>query len=429
MITVIDSIMGSGKTSFMIDYINTSHQEALGSCFGDEPLEAPKFIYVAPLLSEVDRISEACPGLQFRDPQPVQGRKLYHLSSLVEQGANICTTHALFKSLTKDICQKIKEQNYVLIIDEALECVSIFDELSPSDREILFRDNLIYVEEGTNRVRWNHKDNKKYSGKFNHIRDLCDNGNLVHFRSTVMLWEFPTDFIQSFSDVFVLTYLFSGSPMAAYLQAEGLEYDVRTIRAGELIAQTEADETEIKARLRRLIHIYEGSLNKCGESTNRANPFSATWLGYGSAERLKTLKAIKATTEYFFKSVAGTLATENAWTTFSGAKRYLSGERYTRGFIPCNAKATNEHRHKKSLAYLCNVFYNPYIKGYFEDRGIVVDEEAYALSEMIQWIWRSQIRDGKPITVFAPSDRMRGLLVEWLYGSEDSQCGEVRLAA
>jgi hypothetical protein len=54
------------------------------------------------------------------------------------------------------------------------------------------------------------------------------------------------------------------------------------------------------------------------------------------------------------------------------------------------------------------------IKGYFEDRGITVYEELYALSEMIQWIWRSQIRDDQPIDVFIPSERMRSLFIEWL---------------
>jgi hypothetical protein len=54
------------------------------------------------------------------------------------------------------------------------------------------------------------------------------------------------------------------------------------------------------------------------------------------------------------------------------------------------------------------------IKGYFEDRGITVHEELYALSEMIQWIWRSQIRDDLPIKVFIPSERMRNLFIQWL---------------
>jgi hypothetical protein len=54
------------------------------------------------------------------------------------------------------------------------------------------------------------------------------------------------------------------------------------------------------------------------------------------------------------------------------------------------------------------------IKSYFEERGIAVNDDVYALSEMIQWIWRSGIRQGDPITVFVPSDRMRRLLRLWL---------------
>ena len=43
-----------------------------------------------------------------------------------------------------------------------------------------------------------------------------------------------------------------------------------------------------------------------------------------------------------------------------------------------------------------------------------MDEDAYALSEMLQFIWRSAIRDGKEIWVYLPSVRMRSLLEEWI---------------
>jgi hypothetical protein len=126
------------------------------------------------------------------------------------------------------------------------------------------------------------------------------------------------------------------------------------------------------------------------------------------------LDQIKAAPEYWFKITAQTSANDNAWTAYSKVKPRLKGARYARGWIPNNAKATNEHRHKKSLAYLCNLFHNPYIKGYFEDRGIRVYEDLFALSELVQWIWRSQIRDDQPITVFIPSERMRNLFNRWL---------------
>ena len=36
----------------------------------------------------------------------------------------------------------------------------------------------------------------------------------------------------------------------------------------------------------------------------------------------------------------------------------------------------------------------------------MVSQDDFALSEMVQWVWRSAIRDGKPITLYIPSDRM-----------------------
>ena len=428
MITIIDSIMGSGKTSLMIDYINNTYRDYLGQCDDDLSILAPRFLYVTPLLSEVDRINEACPGLNFRDPQPVEGKKLYHLSSLIEQGANICTTHALFQNLTKDICEKLSAQNYTLVIDEALECVRIFDDLSKPDKELLFRDGLVFVEEGTNRLKWNHKDRGSYKGEFSHIKGLCDNGNLVQYRDKALIWEFPTDFLRCFEEAFILTYMFLGSPMSAYLRAEGLEHEIMTINdERKLVLWSEhTDEGLIRERLRALITIYEGPGNRWGEPKGKSRPFSKTWFEKRSQS---DLDGIRASTEYWFKVSARTLSHHNAWTTFKDARKQLSGVRYARGFIPCNAKATNDHIEKRSLAYLCNVYYNPFIKGYFEDRGIEVHEDLYALSEMIQWIWRSQIRRGDPITVFIPSRRMRTLLVNWLNNSEDARCEERQLAA
>lgn len=424
-ITIIDSIMGSGKTTFMINLINKTHEEFLGQSFLNPDYKAPRFLYVAPLLSEVDRISGACPNLNFRDPQPVEGRKLHHLSTLIEEGANICTTHALFRLINRDIYEKLSHQNYTLIIDEVLDCVTMFDGLSASDRKLLLKDHLVYAEPDTKRLKWNHRDHPRYSGKFNSIRDLCDNGNLVLYRDTALIWEFPTDFLKCFNQAYVLTYMFHGSPMSAYLRAERLDFEMMTLRDDQLASWEEhSDETETKERLRRLITVYEGPANDRGKPKGREQPMSSGWYDKRTADELEKLKA---STEHWFKMTAQTPANDNAWTAYSKIRKPLKGARYAKGWIPNNAKATNDYRHKKSLAYLCNLFHNPMIKGYFEDRGITVYEELYALSEMIQWIWRSQIRDDQPIKVFIPSERMRSLFITWLESSSVNDLSEFAL--
>ena len=65
----------------------------------------------------------------------------------------------------------------------------------------------------------------------------------------------------------------------------------------------------------------------------------------------------------------------------------------------CNTRATNEYRNRNALAYCVNRFLNPDYVKYFAEHGVEIDQDMFALSEMIQWIWRSAIREGKPIPV------------------------------
>lgn len=420
-ITVIDSIMGAGKTTYAITHMNGLQEQNVSDAFNGLPGDR-KFLYVTPLLSEVERVQSACGNLRFRDPVPVHGRKFYHLEQLIEAGENVATTHRLFSLLSQSVYRKLREQNYTLVIDEVLTCCDHFTDMSKSDKDMLFDGAYVYIEEITSRLRWNHDKHPNYRGKFDQVRNLCDNGNLVAYvpkgsdkkNAMVILWQFPSEFLQCFSRVLVLTYLFHGSPMKSYLEAEGLTFDMQSIGpAGELVPWAEHSERETKERLRSLVTIYDGRLNALGKSNGRDNPLSSSW--FKRAKQLDYAKLRQATIS-FFKHTAGTPSTRNAWTTFKERKPKLKGIRYGReeNWIPLNAKATNEYIDKRSLAYLANRFSLPVIKSYFEEKGIGVSDDVYALSEMVQWLWRSGIRRGDPVTIFVPSDRMRRLLRTWL---------------
>ena len=79
-----------------------------------------------------------------------------------------------------------------------------------------------------------------------------------------------------------------------------------------------------------------------------------------------------------------------------------------------NCKGTNEYANRDTVVYLYNVYPNPGIVNYLQDKGITFDQEGYALSSMLQFIWRSAIRNNEPIKVMIPNQRMRGLLKGWL---------------
>ena len=40
---------------------------------------------------------------------------------------------------------------------------------------------------------------------------------------------------------------------------------------------------------------------------------------------------------------------------------------------------------------------------------------------MVQWIWRSAIRDGDEIYIYIPSKRMRTLLINWMESLSDDE--------
>lgn len=69
---------------------------------------------------------------------------------------------------------------------------------------------------------------------------------------------------------------------------------------------------------------------------------------------------------------------------------------------------------KKNLAYCINKFSNPKVNKFFSSKGVVIDEDANALADLVQWIFRSQLRYNKPINIYIPSERMKQLLINWL---------------
>lgn len=416
-VTVVDAIMGSGKTTWIVQEMRRRHGVAM---FSDEN-DAPRFLYIAPTLDEVDRIGSTCPELNFIDPIPENGRKLQHLNRLIREGQNVCSTHALFRRTDRATHEALQEHRYILVIDEVLECVTRLP-LNKDDQRTLFDHKMVYVD-GRGCLRWNHQSWPDYTGRFEDIRNLCDNGNLAWHRGKFLIWQLPADLLPCFDEVIILTYLFKGSPMRSFFDLHRVPYEIASIVDGKLSTTEGASEAEMKRRLRELITVVDDPrLNVVGTPEGRENPLSASWFerSVKSAKGRKRVQRLQRATENFFRHHAGTPSRQNMWTTFKKAAPKLKGRGYARGFVPVNCKATNSHIERQSLAYLANVFPHPIELGYFQDHGIQVDPDAYALNEMLQWIWRSQIRRGDPITVFIPSDRMRRHFLNWLSNQASS---------
>ncbi|CAO4136210.1 hypothetical protein OFEAOIEE_LOCUS3962 [Methylorubrum extorquens] len=404
MIHVIDSIIGSGKTTYIIDTIQNLVDED------------NKIIYVTPFLTEVERVIQNCTWGEFHQPNEVDfGSKTKSLLHLIRNRHNIATTHSLFSLLNQEVQQSVRECGYVLVLDEVMECVTFFDQVTECDFQMLKDGGYVTQDDDTNRLSWSFDHTSPYDGKFNSFKRLCDNRKLVLHGEKVILQEFPSEFLGAFVDVYVLTCLFEGSPMSAYLSKHGYRYNMLTLVDHELKPWADyCDESAIKSQYKDLVKIYDGSMNKVGHQSGKRHPLSVSWYNTQVRESTSALRTLQGSTQNYFKKVTDTPAKHNAWTTFCNYRSRLKGERYTKGFVAFNCRATNEHIEKRSMAYLCNVFPNPVISQYVNGQYIKVNSDLYALSEMLQWIWRSQIRRYDPIHLFIPSERMRSLLYLWL---------------
>src|SRR5699024_4565654 len=111
------------------------------------------------------------------------------------------------------------------------------------------------------------------------------------------------------------------------------------------------------------------------------------------------------------------------WTTTKSAAENIKNKKTTYNknndrakdnFLPLNARATNEYRNRTAVAYVYNRFMNPMEKSFFYSRGISVNEDMLAQSDLIQFLFRGCIRNNEVMNCYIPSKRMRELLYDWL---------------
>ena len=117
---------------------------------------------------------------------------------------------------------------------------------------------------------------------------------------------------------------------------------------------------------------------------------------------------------YFRNRMSQFPASCRMWAAYKRGLTKLRQKGYYRSDVPFNSRATNAYRDKTVLVYAVNIFANPNYKNFLSKNGLEISDDAFALSTMVQWIWRSAIRDGKEIYIYIPSRRMRELLIGWI---------------
>lgn len=391
-VNVVDALMGNGKTSSAINFINKSDNDV-------------KFLYITPYLTEVKRVIDSCPDKKFKQPESY-GTKINGIKYLFNNGNNIVSTHSLFSLFDEEIIELAYTNNYTLIMDEVADVIETLD-ISKDDLSTILEKYATIKDKHL--LEWHAKD---YHGKFEDFKRLCDLNCLAIYGDSVVMWLFPISTFKAFNNIYILTYLFNAQTQKYYYDFYGVEYNYLYVKGNSLETYEFTKDVVVYDKLdfKKLIHICDNDkLNRIGDLETS---LSKGW--YKRNKDNKNMQQLKNNTMNFFKNYTKTKTNENLWTTFKDYKNLISGKGYAKGFLSSNMRATNAYKDRIAVAYLVNKFFNPYINNFFADNNVEVDEDAFAISEMLQFIWRSAIREGKEIWLYVPSSRMRMLLERWI---------------
>lgn len=429
-ITVVDSIMGSEKTSAMLNIVNGDSENS--------------YIYVTPYIDQVERVIEQT-SHKFKQPYNTGDGKLESLHLLLSAGESVVTTHALFLMATAETIQLIHEGGYILILDEVLDIFREYNDVVKSlenktvtkgDVRWLQQEEYITVSRADYGVQWDGVITEDCH--YSEVERLARNGTLRCI-DDCLYWEYPTEVFTAFNRVYILTYMFESTMLSAYMRIYGLPYtkvSAERTDSGNFRLCPYADDTEYKKKLFSLVNIYSGNLNSIGK---QKNAFSISWLKGRNSEQITEIKNFMRR----YKEQLNAPSNAIMWTTTKQNDFYkklerIKGFKYTRRltskdlkasdsyirklqcFVACTARATNDYADRTTLLYMINRYISPEIEKYFSRRGSPVDGDEFATSELLQWIWRSAIRKGEQINLYIPSSRMRKLLFRWFGVNEAS---------
>ena len=446
--------MGKGKTTSLIKECNKPKYGKDGQ---------KRFIIAVTLKTEIERILAEVKEVSCKT-QRINGHKLEHLKEQIKKGENIVCTHSLFNMIDDEVIQLIKESkfSYDLYHDEQPitftgifggvsegnfsgkasgktkeerawnerllakigedEIYSLFKagilvrESNLTEKEVNdFTDSVCYKRIVLNK---NHKIASKtifkpfYEFMKAHTLYAYGDNNTNEYIPTTLIAFTKIDVFTAFSEVWVLSYLIKDSILENYLKLnlinkEDIHY--YHVQDNEFI---EGYEYEYPSNLARL-SIYNENNDNLDTALSKAD-----YLKY----KKEDFELLYSSSRNFVRKMTNKEPSiKNCIvTTFSGYEDKIKKGRKkfaNKCFVPCNIKATNDYQEITEVIYLCDRYINPLLKQFLEQLNIRFNEKLFALSEIVQLVWRSNIRvqdSIKTVHVYIPNKRMRDIFSEWL---------------
>lgn len=427
-VKVLSSIMGSGKTSGMLRKMQSEWEED----------RERKYIYISVYNDEVGdgntgklgRIQKELPDMEFKMPKSRGEGKVNALKELVRRDCNIATTHALLGMFDNTVVNMLIQKRYSIIIDEAIDCIQIYDKLTVGDVQTLLKSGQISVMED-NRVVWNSDQYDYNDTRYTDVRELADSGFLYMYGDYTLVSEYSPKLLKEAESVTILSYLFEGSVMSCWLKIHGIDYTYEKNEDYNL-----KDENEIKRSIRENLELITHKQLHKQKAGYRDSAFSSTWWKNANSMQRSDIRK-------YMESVVKTHGVKRGeifWTCFKDRATNLKGRGYSQPiivkgddgkpviengeevridpFVPFNIRATNRYKDFTFAMFMVNVYKHPDELGYLKSKGVSLDVDTYALSTCIQWLWRGAIRCNKPMRALIASKRMKKLVEDWINSDE-----------
>lgn len=429
-VEVVDALMGRGKTTAAIKYIEDQVLNDPGACW---------MLCCGPL-AEVNSRPYENKAMEhyWHAPKDTNGTKEASLIELL-QDRNvrlIVLTHKLWKDATTNpvVLHHIDRRRFSILFDEVPDnLVELYKGIRTGDFiRAHAKGELVVHEDQFGRIEWKDQEAVQMQEAL-HVDSLVRNQRRVRVfinggQYTVL--DMPDERgLKVFRRVLVTTYLVERTAFTCYLGMIGVGWSHST--------NIVPSRPMTKAQLRGLVHLepkYDKQFEKWKlDSTWYAKTATAAQLSaIGNAirnlgDRLCDGNPTRLAFTGKKKRVARTQKAPGVKARGYTSFLYLPGkartdtniDKHGSCFIRCNAKASNEYRHKDVLVHAYNRFPLEPVRRFFHGHGLDFDSEHFALTELLQWVWRSAVRDGKPIQLAILSERMRNLFKAWL-AEEDS---------
>lgn len=446
---IVDSPMGIGKSSSLLEYLrfggfyfNNDFIDSLRRTGIFDDLQKDRFIIFVSTIRERDErflqeLNAKCPE------QPPYNKSIL---DLIRNGENIVTTQALFGLFNDETIEAFRKSDcvYHAFFDEipslfrgvigGAQRPDSFDGVTrfgTADVLLMQQEHMIVNKNGVVKFNPDCDYNRKYKDYkvFDAVKHLSRSCTLYpsgdkdgKFTSIVAFAK--RELFACFKICWFFSYLTHGSLLHKYCLMNSINMEYYHIADGKIsmnpdgaFAETYPEGMERLVILDDRLFNMENSLSKEWYKRLRTDK---TGLG------LKTLKT-RFRNAYEFMQAHGVRGHTFMFTTFNAYKDMLQsdGRRYPtmKRFLPCNTKATNDYSNCIGVAYLCNRFYDVNCTNFLAQLAkqqnkpeLEFDNDNYALSELLQFIWRSNVRvkdSDKSVYVWVPDRRMRQLFQDF----------------